>query len=195
MHGLGGWFVAQLAAGISMTNSPFSPERIHRRQIYFPIDRAVQVTEGDLVRIRMTVRPTDSVVNWNVDVLDGELRREERLLPAFHLEGDAAFLGGPYADSARVQAEAHPARRGAADRGESLRWGPDSYRNRGRSLPPCIRTSSAPGRRRRFSWRKWSPDTANELDPRLSHLRSGTSQQHPSTGTCASEGFRRGVPV
>ena len=72
MDGLGGWFVAQLAPGISMTNSPCSLERIHRRQIYFPIDRAVQVTEGDLVRIRMTVRPTDSVVNWNVDVLDGE---------------------------------------------------------------------------------------------------------------------------
>ena len=71
MHGLGGWFVAQLAAGISMTNSPLSPERIHRRQIYFPIDRAVQVTAGDLVRIRMTVRPVDSVVNWNVEVLDG----------------------------------------------------------------------------------------------------------------------------
>jgi hypothetical protein len=71
MHGLGGWFVAQLAAGISMTNSPLSAERIHRRQIYFPIDRAVQVTEGDQVRIRMTVRPTDSVVNWNVEVLDG----------------------------------------------------------------------------------------------------------------------------
>jgi len=71
IHGLGGWFVAQLAAGISMTNSPLSAERIHRRQVYFPIDRAVQVTAGDLVRIRMTVRPTDSVVNWNVDVLDG----------------------------------------------------------------------------------------------------------------------------
>jgi len=71
MHGLGGWFGAQLATGISMTNSPLSGERIHRRQIYFPIDRAVQVTEGDLVRIRMTIRPADSVVNWNVEVLDG----------------------------------------------------------------------------------------------------------------------------
>lgn len=71
MHGLGGWFVAQLAEGISMTNSPFSPERIQRRQIYFPIDRPVQVIERDLVRIRMTVRPADSLVNWNVDVLDG----------------------------------------------------------------------------------------------------------------------------
>jgi protein arginine N-methyltransferase 1 len=71
MHGLGGWFTAELAAGISMTNSPLAPERIERRQIYFPIDRAVQVVEGDSVKIRMTVRPAGSVVNWNVDVLDG----------------------------------------------------------------------------------------------------------------------------
>jgi protein arginine N-methyltransferase 1 len=71
VHGLGGWFTAELAAGISMTNSPLSPEKIQRRQVYFPIDRAVQVTEGDLVRIRMMVRPTDSLVNWIVDVLKG----------------------------------------------------------------------------------------------------------------------------
>jgi protein arginine N-methyltransferase 1 len=71
IHGLGGWFTAELAAGVSMTNSPLVPERIQRRQVYFPIDRAVQVVEGDSVQIRMTVRPTDSTVNWNVDVLDG----------------------------------------------------------------------------------------------------------------------------
>jgi protein arginine N-methyltransferase 1 len=71
LHGLGGWFTAELAAGISMTNSPLAPERIERRQVYFPIDRAAQVAEGDSVQIRMTVRPADSVVNWNVDVLDG----------------------------------------------------------------------------------------------------------------------------
>lgn len=71
MHGLGGWFTANLAAGISMTNSPLAPGRIERRQIYFPIDRAVQVVAGDSVEIRMTVRPADSIINWNVDVLDG----------------------------------------------------------------------------------------------------------------------------
>jgi hypothetical protein len=71
MHGLGGWFTAELAPEISMTNSPLVPEHIQRRQIYFPIDCAIQVTEGDSVKIRMAIRPTDSVVNWSVDVLDG----------------------------------------------------------------------------------------------------------------------------
>jgi protein arginine N-methyltransferase 1 len=72
MHGLGGWFAAELAAGIGMTNSPLSPERIQRRQVFFPIDRAVEVNKGDLVKIHMTIRPIDMVVNWNVDVVDGK---------------------------------------------------------------------------------------------------------------------------
>ena len=71
LHGLGGWFVAGLAKGITMTNSPIGETRIQRRQIYFPIDRAVPVRKGDSVCVRLTVRPTDSVVNWNVDVMDG----------------------------------------------------------------------------------------------------------------------------
>jgi len=70
MHGLGGWFVAQLAKGISMTNSPLSPGRIQRRQIYFPLNRSVDVKEGDCVRVRMVVRPADALVNWNVEVID-----------------------------------------------------------------------------------------------------------------------------
>jgi hypothetical protein len=71
IHGLGGWFNAELATGISMTNSPLSPHKIQRRQVYFPIDHSVQVSEGDRVQIRMMIRPTDSLVNWNVDVLNG----------------------------------------------------------------------------------------------------------------------------
>ena len=48
-----------------------APKRIQRRQIYFPTDRATQVSVGDLVKVRMMVRPTDSLVNWSVDVVDG----------------------------------------------------------------------------------------------------------------------------
>ena len=72
LHGLGGWFTAELAPGISMTNSPLAPDQIQRRQIYFPIERALQVAEGDLVRVRMMVRASDSLVNWNVEVLRGD---------------------------------------------------------------------------------------------------------------------------
>jgi len=70
LHGLGGWFDAQLANGITMTNSPMGEPRIQRGQIYFPIDRAVPALGGDSVCVRMTVRPADSIVNWNVDIMD-----------------------------------------------------------------------------------------------------------------------------
>ena len=72
LHGLGGWFTAELAKGIGITNSPLDPAKIHRRQVFFPIDRAVAVAEGDLVKIRMTVRPFEMIVNWNIEVVDGE---------------------------------------------------------------------------------------------------------------------------
>ena len=70
LHGLGGWFDAELAKGITMTNSPMGKPRIQRRQIYFPIDSAVPVLEGDSVCVRMMVRPADSIVNWSVDIMD-----------------------------------------------------------------------------------------------------------------------------
>ena len=76
MHGLGGWFTAELAPGISMTNSALAGERIQRRQVFFPIDHAVRVREGDSVRIRMTIQPSAMIANWNVDVLSREFRRE-----------------------------------------------------------------------------------------------------------------------
>src|SRR5262249_57695265 len=78
MHGLGGWFAAELARGVAMTNSPLTTERIQRRQIFFPIHESVQVVEDDIVKIRMTVRPADLIVNWNVDVLDGRTRKSKR---------------------------------------------------------------------------------------------------------------------
>lgn len=71
MHGLGGWFSAQLAAGIWISNSPLSPAQIKRRQIFFPIDHGMAVNKGDLVKIRMAIRPVDMVVNWNVEIVDG----------------------------------------------------------------------------------------------------------------------------
>jgi Arginine methyltransferase oligomerization subdomain/Ribosomal protein L11 methyltransferase (PrmA) len=74
MHGLGGWFAAELAPGIVMTNSPLSPERIQRRQVFLPINRPVNVAEGDFVKIHVTVQPSASMANWSVDVIGGESR-------------------------------------------------------------------------------------------------------------------------
>jgi protein arginine N-methyltransferase 1 len=75
MHGLGGWFTAELADRVLMTNSPIANQRIQRRQVFFPIEHPVDVGAGDRVNIRMTVRPADSVVNWTVVVVDGSSGR------------------------------------------------------------------------------------------------------------------------
>jgi protein arginine N-methyltransferase 1 len=77
LHGVGGWFETELAPGIRMTNSPLSSSRISRRQIFFPADGPVGVAAGDMVEVRMSIRPADLVVNWSIDVLDGESRSKK----------------------------------------------------------------------------------------------------------------------
>jgi hypothetical protein len=70
LHGLAGWFEANLAPGVTLTNSPLSPDAIMRNTVYFPIDRAVEVEKGDRINVLMRVRPNDFVVSWNVEVFD-----------------------------------------------------------------------------------------------------------------------------
>jgi protein arginine N-methyltransferase 1 len=71
LHGVGGWFVAELAPGITMTNSPLAAARIQRRQVFFPVDEAVAVGVGQWIRVEMAIRPEESLVNWTVEVADG----------------------------------------------------------------------------------------------------------------------------
>lgn len=68
LHGVAGWFVAALSPRVVMTNSPLAAERINRRNVFFPIDRPVDVAPGDEVRVSMQVRPEDPVVTWRVEV-------------------------------------------------------------------------------------------------------------------------------
>lgn len=68
LHGIGGWFDAELAPSISMTNAPDTAGRINRRNVYLPIDRPVAVEPGDMVDIALHVDPRETMVSWNVDV-------------------------------------------------------------------------------------------------------------------------------
>jgi protein arginine N-methyltransferase 1 len=70
LHGIGGWFSAELAPGITMTNSPLSDERINRHNVYFPVDRAVEVAPGDRVELDMHIVTAQVMVRWDVTVLD-----------------------------------------------------------------------------------------------------------------------------
>ncbi len=77
LDGIGGWFTADLAPGVILTNSPFSRDRIDRRNIYFPID-PVAVKPGDLLAVRMRILPAAVVVSWR-----GEVTRAGRTLASF----------------------------------------------------------------------------------------------------------------
>jgi protein arginine N-methyltransferase 1 len=68
LHGIGGWFRAQLSEHAVLTNSPLAAERINRRNVFFPIDRAVSVVEGDRVHIVIHIMPTDLIVTWTAEV-------------------------------------------------------------------------------------------------------------------------------
>ena len=53
MHGLSGWFVAELAPGVIMTNSPFSKGRIQRSAAFFPVEKPLALSKGDRLNITM----------------------------------------------------------------------------------------------------------------------------------------------
>ena len=66
MHGVAGWFSADLDDTTIVTNAPGDPQRINRRNAVFPIPRAVAVEAGDLIRVQMQIRPADLLVKWIV---------------------------------------------------------------------------------------------------------------------------------
>ena len=57
LHGIGGWFTAWLAPGVSMTNSPIAADRIQRRQLFLPSPAPVDVEEGQAINVKVQARP------------------------------------------------------------------------------------------------------------------------------------------
>ena len=68
LHGLAGWFDCKLADDVWMTNSPLSDQAINRPQAFFPIDEAVEVKAGELVKAKVVARPGDSLIAWSVEI-------------------------------------------------------------------------------------------------------------------------------
>lgn len=77
LHGIGGWFEAELAPAILMTNAPTAADRIKRRNVYLPIERAVAVRPGDRVEIALHVDPVETMLSWTVEVhpVNGAIER------------------------------------------------------------------------------------------------------------------------
>jgi hypothetical protein len=68
LHGLGGWFEAQLSANAVLSNSPVAARAIHRMQVFLPVARPVRIAQDDEVRVSLKIRPADVVVGWTVEV-------------------------------------------------------------------------------------------------------------------------------
>jgi len=67
VHGIAGWFSADMAPGVTLTNDPASSD-LNRRQVYLPLSRAVPVQPGDRVAIQLRIRPADMLVRWAVAI-------------------------------------------------------------------------------------------------------------------------------
>jgi hypothetical protein len=76
--GIGGWFVAELAPGITFTNGPDSDRRINRRQVVLPVPPTA-VTPGDRVRLVMRFRPLTLMVDWQVAVTSSDGNEKMRV--------------------------------------------------------------------------------------------------------------------
>ncbi|MBC7597955.1 MAG: class I SAM-dependent methyltransferase [Polaromonas sp.] len=66
LHGLVGWFECELAEGVWMTNSPLSDAGINRSQAFLPIDEALPVKSGEVLRVTVMARPADHMIAWVV---------------------------------------------------------------------------------------------------------------------------------
>lgn len=67
------WFVAELAAGCTLSNSPDSPET-HWGQLMLPLNRTIECKRGDKLMLRLVCIPTwpgQSEMAWSVRIGDG----------------------------------------------------------------------------------------------------------------------------
>jgi hypothetical protein len=71
IHGIGGWFTAEMSKTTTMTNSPLSADRINRRGVFFPVENPVSVSKGDRVNAELYIRSTEFVFTWSVNVVQG----------------------------------------------------------------------------------------------------------------------------
>jgi hypothetical protein len=71
LDGIGGWFHAQLAPDVMLTNAPGAGARLARRNVVLPLDRPIVVDRGDVVEVQMQILPADTLVTWRVNVRTG----------------------------------------------------------------------------------------------------------------------------
>lgn len=64
LDGLGGWFVAELCEGVTMTNAPDASGRISRSQVLLGFETPLAVAAGDTVEVTVRIRHEDTIISW-----------------------------------------------------------------------------------------------------------------------------------
>ena len=77
VDGLAGWFVAELAPGITMTNAPRDENRINRRVAFLPFERPIDLPAGETLDVSVRLLAADMILAWDAARADGSDRRSQ----------------------------------------------------------------------------------------------------------------------
>jgi len=113
LHGIGGWFRAVLAEGITMSNGPLAESRIDRSNVFFPLARPVALEAGDAIRMAFRILPADLIVSWTVEVWRGAADARRLVVRDSHSTLDGMLL--PREELARTSLAFVPKRSPRAD--------------------------------------------------------------------------------
>lgn len=67
VDGLLGWFDAELAPGVRLTNAPDAPDRMQRWCNFYPVERPLEVQAGDTLTAAISLRPRSHHITWTVE--------------------------------------------------------------------------------------------------------------------------------
>lgn len=70
IDGICGWFDAELAPGVHVTNDPRAPHRIDRLALVLPIHEPFEVRRGTEIAISLRVVPSEHVIRWSAACRD-----------------------------------------------------------------------------------------------------------------------------
>ncbi len=99
IHGLAGWFVAELFAGTSITNSPLSDKPVDRAQLFLPCALPMRAKDGDSLRVLLRIDRRRRLYRWTL-----ELQRDGHVVERVRHDSGTALL----LDAVEI-ARTHPA--------------------------------------------------------------------------------------
>ena len=67
VDGLLGWFDAELAEGVHVTNAPDASDRMERWCNFYPVERPLDVVPGDTLTASIDLRPRSRHMTWTIE--------------------------------------------------------------------------------------------------------------------------------